>query len=77
MQDADDEWVSPTPARVAIPDEVTASTDLDSDDLNELEAYVEMAALDAVLNGDEESVEFTVEDYDVVVDEHGEIDVRT
>ena len=76
MQDTDDEWVHPTPARIAIRDEVTKATDLERDDLDELDVYVDMEALDAVLTGDEESIEFTVEEYTVTVDESGEIDVE-
>lgn len=77
MQDEDDnEWVSPTPARAAIVDEVTEATDLDSDELGDLDEYFEVDELDDVLNGDGDSpLEFTIEGYDVTIKPSGEIEV--
>lgn len=76
MEDEDgDEWVSPTPASVAIVEAVCDETGLDEDDLDDLDTYLDIDELDAVLNGDEDSLEFAVEDYDVTVDDSGDIDV--
>lgn len=75
MQETDAEWVSPTPARTAIAEAVTAATDLTEDDLQELDAYIEHEELRTLLDGDTGKRTFTVEGYDVTITARGEITV--
>ena len=37
MQDTDEEWVAPTPARAAITNELATATDLDETDLGDID----------------------------------------
>jgi hypothetical protein len=71
----DDEWVSPEPADVVITDAVVEAADLDADDVGDLSSYVDLAALSAVLEGEDDEIIFSVEDYDVSVESDGSIDV--
>lgn len=70
-------WVSPRPIDEAVVSAVTAATDLAADDLDEIDEYVDISAIAALLDGDsnDETLSFTVEDHDVVVDAGGEINV--
>lgn len=71
-----EEWVSPTPVRVAISEAVVDATDLDTDDLDDLESYVAIDDLRALLDGDEEdALSFSVEGHEVTISEDGDIDV--
>lgn len=72
--DDDEEWVSPTPARTAIVEAVTAATEMTEDDLDDVESYVDLAALGGALD-DGDSHTFSVEGHDVTVDPGGDIDV--
>jgi len=72
--DGDEEWVSPTPARTAIIEAVTAATDLTEDDLDDVGTYVDLAALGSALD-DGDPHTFPVEGHDVTVDPGGDIDV--
>jgi len=67
-------WVSPRPIDEAVVEAVTDATDLAADDVDE---YVEVSAIAALLDGDsnDETLSFTVEDHDVVVDAGGQIRV--
>lgn len=77
MQDDDEEeWVSPTPASVAIREAVTAATDLDESDISELDSYIDRSTLRQLLEGaDDGQRTFTVEGYEVTVDSSGNITV--
>lgn len=76
MQDTDDEWVQPTPARVAIREAVTSATDLEADDLGDLEEYVDIEELRSVLDADDATeLSVQIEGYDVTIHTSGEIDV--
>lgn len=71
----DEEWVRPTPVQAAVTDAVTATTELDGDDIDDIETYVARADLRAVLGGDREKLTFEVEGHDVTVTGDGDIDV--
>jgi len=77
MRDDDaEEWVSPTPVSTAIVDAVTAQTDLNAADIDDIEAYVDLADLHTLLSGDQEGpVSFEVENHGVMVDADGDISV--
>ena len=70
-----EEWVSPTPASTVIVRAVTAETDLDADDLDDVERYVDPGELRDVLSAEEGTVTFQVEGYAVTVDADGDVDV--
>lgn len=71
-----DDWVSPTPVRVVIMEELTGKTDLDEDDLDDLGEYVDLEELERVLHGDEDgSLAFTVEGHNVTVDARGDVEI--
>jgi hypothetical protein len=71
----DEEWVSPTPAQAAITDAVTGATDLTEADISDIETYVDLDELRAVLAGDDDTVTFTVEDHEITVTNTGDISV--
>lgn len=71
----DEEWVSPTPAQTAITDAVTGATDLTEADISDIETYVDLDELRAVLAGDDDTVTFTVEDHEITVTNTGDISV--
>jgi len=70
-------WVSPRPIDEAVVSTVTEATDLAADDLDDVDEYVEISAIAALLDGDsnDETLSFTVEDHDVVVEVGGQIRV--
>lgn len=72
----DEEWVQPTPARTAIVDAVTAATDLDRAEIDDIEEYVEPSALRSVLDGNRDALTVTVEGHDVTVTGDGDIEVE-
>ncbi|QIO21645.1 HalOD1 output domain-containing protein [Haloarcula sp. JP-L23] len=71
-----DEWISPEPAAEVIIDAVAAATDLDRDDVDAIESYVDAADLRAVVgDGDRESITFDVENHEVTVTAAGDVTV--
>jgi hypothetical protein len=72
----DEEWVTPTPARTAIAEAVTDATDLESEDVGDVEEHVDLPALRAVLDGDDDELTFTVEGHEVTVTGDGDIQVE-
>lgn len=75
MRETDeDEWLSPRPARAAIVDAVASATDLDRDDLDDVDAYLDLAALERAIEASE-PFQFSVEGHGVTVDPDGEISV--
>jgi len=72
----DEEWVTPTPARTAITDAVTEATDLEGEDVDDIEEYVDIPDLRAVLEGDDDELTFRVEDHEVTVTGDGDIQVE-
>jgi hypothetical protein len=75
--DGDDEWVSPEPADEVIRDAVVSATDLDADDVETVEAYVDGEALAAVVGeGDESDLIFDVEGHAVTVTSDGDVSVE-
>ena len=77
MQDDDEaEWVTPTPAGVALAEAMTASTDVDEESIDDIDAYLDRESLRALLDGERtEPLTFTVEGHDVTIDADGDIDV--
>jgi hypothetical protein len=73
MQDTDEEWVTPTPARAAITDALVAATDLDETDLQDID--IDRGGLRELLDGEGGEQTFTVEGYEVTVDSSGDITV--
>lgn len=71
----DEEWVSPTPAHTAIADAVTDATELSEGDIDDLETYVELSELRALLDGDGGDLTFEIEGHDITVTADGDIDV--
>jgi len=70
-------WVSPQPIEEGVTAAVTAETDLGADDLDDVSEYVELDDIEALLagEGDDESLSFTVEGHDVVVEASGHVRV--
>ncbi|EMA23985.1 HalOD1 output domain-containing protein [Haloarcula amylolytica] len=71
-----DDWVSPEPAGDVIADAVIEATDLDADDIDGLDTYVDIGSLRAVVTErTTESLTFAVEGHDVTITAGGEISV--
>ncbi|WP_420182042.1 HalOD1 output domain-containing protein [Haloarcula sp. KBTZ06] len=71
-----DDWVSPEPAGDVIADAVIEATDLDADDIDGLDTYVDIGSLRAVVTErTTESLTFAVEGHDVTITADGEISV--
>lgn len=77
MQEADDEWVSPTPASTAVREAVAGETDLDPADIDDIEAYVDPETLQSLLDDGGDDLTFVVEDHDVTVEADGTITVHS
>jgi len=76
QDDEDEEWVSPTPAHDAVVAAITEATDVEAEAVEELDAYLDPADLESLLDGDRsEPLTFTVEGHDVTIDGDGEIEV--
>lgn len=73
MQDTDEEWVTPTPARVAITEALVAATDLDEPDLEDID--IDHGGLRELLDGNGGEQTFTVEGYEITVNSSGDITV--
>ncbi|WP_336326741.1 HalOD1 output domain-containing protein [Halovenus sp. HT40] len=73
MQDTDEEWVAPTPARAAITDALATATDLDEADIKEID--IDRNRLRELLDGEDGEQTFTIEGYDVTIDSSGDITV--
>lgn len=72
----DEEWVSPTPVQTAIREAVIDATALTDDEIDNIESYVEMEALRAVLAGEDDELTVTVEDHEVTVTSDDDITVE-
>jgi hypothetical protein len=70
-------WVSPQPIDEGVAAAVAAETDLAAGDLDDLDEYVDPDDLEALLAGesDDESLSFTVEGHEVVVEASGHVRV--
>jgi hypothetical protein len=76
QDDEDEEWVSPTPAHDAVVAAITEATDVEAEAVEELDAYLDPADLESLLDGDRsEPLTFTVEGHEVTIDGDGEIEV--
>lgn len=74
--DEEAEWVRPTPAGVALVEALTEATTVDEEAVDDIDAYLDLDELRAVLDGDRsEPVSFTVEGHDVTIDGDGEIEI--
>jgi hypothetical protein len=68
--------VSPTPAHDAVVAAITEATDVEAEAVEELDAYLDPADLESLLDGDRsEPLTFTVEGHEVTIDGDGEIEV--
>lgn len=76
-EDESGEWVSPRPVDDVVVEALTTETDLSSDDLEDLEAYVDRDALAAHLDGEpaDEPLTFAVEGHEVSVAPDGAVEV--
>jgi len=72
----DEEWVSPKPVRTAITDTLTDATELSETDIGDIESYVDLTDLRAVLDGEDDDLTFDVEGHDVTVTGDGDISVE-
>lgn len=73
-----DNWISPEPADEVITEHILEATDLSSDDVDDIESYVDFEELRAVVGeGDESELSFTVEGHTVTVSADGSIVVDT
>jgi hypothetical protein len=70
-----EEWATPTPVGTAIVDAVVDRTDLAQSDIEDIEAYVDLDTLAAVVTGEDDTIEFEIEGHDVFVDADGDIEV--
>ena len=77
LQEADDEWVSPTPASTAVREAVAGETELDPDDIDDIEEYTDVDALQSLLEDDDGELTFAVEGHDVTVGSDGTITVQS
>lgn len=75
MRETEDEWVQPTPARVAIGEAVSRATDLEREELANIEEYVDLGALRQVLEGADDELRVHIEGYDVTIQTSGDIHV--
>lgn len=77
QQQDDDNWARPTPAGVAVRTAVAEQTPLDEDGLDSLDTYVDLQAVEALVDGDrDDPVTFTVESHEVTIDDAGTITVE-
>lgn len=72
----DEEWVSPAPAQAAITDAISNATDLTEQDVDDIDTYVDLRDLRAVLDGGDGELTFTVEGHHVTITETGDISVE-
>lgn len=70
-------WVSPQPADDVIIEAVADAVGDSTASFDDLDSYVDLAALAAVFEGDEDEVTFDVDGHEVTVDESGTIDVES
>lgn len=74
---ADDEWRSPAPADEIITEAIVETTDLATDDIDDIDSYVDADALRAVIgDGSDDEVTFDVEDHTVTVGHDGSVTVE-
>jgi hypothetical protein len=72
----DEEWVSPRPIDEVVVESLTAATDLDADDVGDLDSYVDRDDLAAHLTDEtDERLSFDVEGHDVAVATDGTVEV--
>ncbi|WP_436925938.1 HalOD1 output domain-containing protein [Halosimplex amylolyticum] len=72
-----DGWVSPRPINEAVGTAVADVTDLEADNVEDADAYVDIEQIETLLDGgdDEESLTFSVEGHDVTIDGGGHVSV--
>ena len=80
-EDESDGWVSPRPINDAISTAVADATDLDPEDIDDADAYVDLDDVASVLDDEDgedgnASVTFTVEDHEVTIDGGGHVSVE-
>lgn len=76
QNDDTEEWVQPQPATAVIADAVCAQTPLSEGDLTSIRSYVDYDNLRSVLEDEsDKELTFTIEGYEVTVEQSGEITV--
>lgn len=77
MQETDDEWVQPTPVRVAIREAVSGETNVERAELGNIEEYVDREALHQVLDdGGNDELRVRIEGHEVTIHASGDIQVE-
>ncbi|QLH75856.1 hypothetical protein HZS55_00425 [Halosimplex rubrum] len=76
-EDESDGWVSPRPIDEAVRAAVADATDLEPDEIDDAESYVDLDEIATLLDGDgeDESLTFAVEDHEVAIDGGGHVTV--
>jgi len=76
-EDESDGWVSPRPIDEAVRAAVRGATDVDPDEIDDAESYVDLDEVATLLDGDgeDDSLTFTVEDHEVTIDGGGHVTV--
>lgn len=73
----EDDWISPEPAEDVITTELVEATDLTADDIDELESYVDIETLRAVVSDREaDGVSFSVEGHTVTMNRDGTVEIE-
>lgn len=75
LAEGDDEWVNPTAAGSLIRERLATETDLEADEVDGLDTYLEPDELRAVLAGDADAITVDVEGVAVTVDETGAVEI--
>ena len=77
--DDDESWVRPRPIATALTEVIVGETDLEKDDLDDIDEYVDRDDVATLLEegaaDGSDTVTFTVEDHEVTVDSSGHVDV--
>jgi|GEM_PF-579620 len=76
-EDESDGWVSPRPIDEAVRAAVRDATEIDPDEIDDAESYVDLDEVAALLDGDgeDDSLTFAVEGHEVTIDGGGHVTV--
>jgi hypothetical protein len=73
--ESDSEWVSPAPAEEVIVEALVTDSDVIPEDIYDVSTYVDTDELATVVNGDGETLTFTVEGHEITVTSDGDVTV--